>query len=158
MELLYRWEAAITETIPIGLVPEGVRLDVHFAGTLVDGMLEGARLRGVDYALLRADGIGVIDAWEAITTGDGRAMSAHARGYIVPPSSVEVPPPPVLLDPGFRWPDVPFPIHGFVMYRTGAAGWEELNSTAAAFEGSLNLGTGAATVTTRAALRSPLAV
>jgi hypothetical protein len=158
MELLYRFEAALTDIVPIGLVPEGVRLDAHFEGTVAEGALDGARMRGVDYLLLRADGVGVIDAYETITTGDGRAISVHARGYIVPPPGVEMPPPHVLLDPDFRWPDAPLPMHGFLLFRTGAAGWEELNSTAAAFEGSVNVGAGVLTVTAQASLSSPLAV
>ncbi len=158
MELLYHFDAALTEIVPIGLVPEGVRLDVHFEGAVTEGVLAGTHVRGVDYLLLRADGVGVIDAYEAITADDGRALSAHARGYIVPPPGVEMPPPEVLLDPDFRWPDAPLPMHGFVLYRTGAASWQELNSTAAAFEGSANVGAGALIVTAQAPLRSPVAI
>jgi hypothetical protein len=158
VQLLYRLEAALTEIVPIGLVPEGVRLDVHLEGAVAEGALEGARVTGIDYLLLRADGVGVIDAYEAFTAGDGRAISAHARGYIVPPPGVEMPPPDVLLDPDFRWPDAPLPMHGFILYRTGAAGWEELNSTAAPFEGSVNVGTGELIVIAHASLRSPLAL
>src|SRR5687768_13256005 len=105
MEPLYRFDAGLTEIVPVGLVPEGVRLDVHFEGTVTEGSLGGTRVRGVDYLLLRADGVGVIDALETITADDGRAISAHARGYIVPPPGVQMPPPDVLLDPDFRWPD-----------------------------------------------------
>src|SRR4051812_27975678 len=137
MELLYRLELPLN-IVPIGLVPEGVRLDVHFDGTVVEGPLEGARVQGVDYLLFRADGVGVLDVYETITTGAGRVISARVHGYVLPPAGVELPPPPVLLDPDFRWPDAEFPIHGFALYRTGAAGWEELNSTAAALEGWAN--------------------
>ena len=158
MALLYRIEGSLTDIVPIGLVPEGVRLDVHFEATVVEGALDGARVRGIDYLLLRADGVGVVDVYETITTGDGRTISAHVHGYIVPPAGVEMPPPHVLLDPDFRWPDAALPIHGFALYRTGAAGWEELNSTAAAFEGSVNPGVGALAVTAQASLTSPLAV
>jgi hypothetical protein len=61
MDLLYRLEGQMTETVPIGLVPEGVRLDVYFEGRLTHGQLAGARVRGIDYLLLRADGVGVTD-------------------------------------------------------------------------------------------------
>ncbi len=158
MGLLYRFEAAVTNVVPIGLVSEGFRLDVYFEGPLAEGALEGAHVRGIDYVLLRADGVGVIDARQVITTGDGRAISAHARGYLLPPTDIQMPPPQALLDPDFRWPDAPLPTHGFMLYRTGAAGWEELNSTAAAFDGSVNVGAGVITVTARASLGSPLAV
>jgi hypothetical protein len=157
MELLYRLQAAL-DIVPIGLVPEGVRLDVHLDGTVVEGPLEGARVQGVDYLVFRGDGVGVIEVYETITMGDGRVISARVHGYVVPPAGVELPPPPVQLDPDFRWPDVEFPIHGFALYRTGAAGWEELNSTAAALEGSANPGVGVLSVTAQASLRSPLAV
>lgn len=58
MEALYRFEASVTETVAVGLVPEGVRLDVHFAGQVTAGPFTGGRLRGIDYLLLRADGVG----------------------------------------------------------------------------------------------------
>ena len=157
MELLYRFEAAL-DMVPIGLVPEGLRFDAHFEGTVVEGLLEGARVQGVDYLLLRADGVGVLDVHRTITTGDGRVISTRVYGYALPPAGVEMPPPAVLLDPDFRWPDAEFPIQGFELYRTGAAGWEELNSTAAAIEGSANPGTGELRITAQASLRSPLAV
>jgi hypothetical protein len=61
-------------------------------------------VRGVDYLLFRADGVGVIDVYETITAGDSRVISARVRGYIVPAAGVEMPPPHVLIDPDFRWP------------------------------------------------------
>ncbi len=81
MEPLYRFEASLTETLPVGLVSEGIRLDVHFEGEVTAGMLVGARVRGIDYALLRGDGVGVINAYETIEAGDGRVVSVHAQGY-----------------------------------------------------------------------------
>jgi hypothetical protein len=83
MELLYRFTASLTETEVVGVVPEGLRLDVHFEGQVIAGALVGARVRGLDYLLLRADGVGVIDEYETIDAGDGRVVSAHAQGYIV---------------------------------------------------------------------------
>ena len=155
MNLLYRFEGDLTETIPIGLVPEGVRLDVAFTAQLVDGPLAGAELRGIDYLLLRSDGVGVIDAYEVVTGKSGTHISAHAQGYIVPPEGMQLPPPNVLLSPDFRWPDIPLPLHGFVMYRTGDGALAWLNRTAAAFEGSVNVGTRRIEVTARSLVGTP---
>jgi hypothetical protein len=52
MSLVFRVEASLSEVIPVGLVPEGVRLDAHFSGRVVEGPLSGATMRGVDYLLL----------------------------------------------------------------------------------------------------------
>jgi hypothetical protein len=149
MEPLYRFEASLTETVAVGLVPEGVRLDVHFDGQVKAGPFGGARVRGIDYVLLRADGVGVIDAYETLEGGDGRVVSAHAQGYIVPPEGVELPPPDVLLSPDFSWPDLPLPIHGFALYRTGASDLGHLNRTVASFQGYVNVGAGQLVVEAR---------
>lgn len=37
MDLLYSVEASITEAVPVGLVPEGIRVDVHFEGRVAAG-------------------------------------------------------------------------------------------------------------------------
>ncbi len=142
MEPLYRFEGSLTETVPVGLVPEGIRLDVRFEAQVTAGVLVGARVRGIDYLLLRGDGVGVIDAYETIEAGDGRVVSAHAQGYIVPPEGVELPPPEVLLSPEFTWPDLPLPMHGFALYRTGASDLAHLNRIAASFHGHVNVGRG----------------
>jgi hypothetical protein len=142
MEPLYRFEASLTETVPIGLVPEGVRLDVHFEGHATAGALAVARVRGINYLLLRADGIGVIDAYETHEAGAGRVVSVHAHGYIVPPAGVELPPPDALLSPDFVWPDLPLPLHGFALYQTGASDLTHLNRTVASFRGHVNVGRG----------------
>ena len=79
MEAVYRFEATLTESVPVGLVPEGVRLDVHFEGEVVEGALTGARVRGIDYLLLRADGVGVIVA-VAAAVGVGSESSESLIG------------------------------------------------------------------------------
>ena len=149
IEPLYRFEAALTETVPVGLIPEGVRLDPHFDGEATAGTLAGARVRGIDYLLLRGDGVGVIDANLTLEADGGRVVSAHAQGYIVPPEGVELPPPDVLLSPDFMWPDVRLPIHGFALYQTGASELMHLNHTAASFQGYVNVGRGELVVEAR---------
>ena len=138
-DLAYQFEADLTRTIAVGLVPEGVRLDVAFEGTVVKGRLEGSAVEGIDYLLLRSDGVGVIDAHEVVTLPSGLAVSLHARGYIVPP--MQLPPPEVILSPTFAWPDAELPLHGFSLARTGASEMAEMNRTAFAFEGTVNVGT-----------------
>lgn len=142
MDVLYRFEAAPTAVMPVGIVPEGLRLDVHFEGRVTAGTLAGGHVRGIDYLLLRADGVGVIDALETIEIEPGRVVAAHARGYIVPPAGVELPPVEVVLSPDFTWPDLPLPLHGFGLYQTGVAELAHLNRTTAAFTGHVNLGRG----------------
>lgn len=84
----------------------------------------------------------MIDAYEVVSTDSGQHVSAHAQGYITPPPEVQLPPPEVILSPEFQWPDVPLPLHGFVLYRTGAEELAWMNSSALAFEGTVNVGTG----------------
>jgi len=140
MEPLIRFEATITDIVPIGLVPEGMRLDIHLEGQATAGMLAGARVRGIDYLLIRADGVGVIDAYEVLDAGERRFVSAHAQGYSIPPEGMEAPTPDELLSPDFVWPDAPIPIHGFALYRTGASDLAHLNRTIASFRGHVNPG------------------
>ena len=141
MDLLYRLEAQLTEILPIGLVPEGLRLDVYFDGRLTRGELAGAQVRGIDYLLLRTDGVGVVDAREAVVADEGH-VEIKAQGYVVPPGDVELPPPDLILAPGFIWPDVELPVQEFALLRTGVAEWQDLNATIVALEGSVNPGTG----------------
>jgi hypothetical protein len=142
MTLVYRFEADVTEIVPVGLVPEGIRLDAFFSGPIVEGALSGASLRGIDYLLLRSDGVGVLDAHEVVTTNTGVHISLHAQGYITPPPEIQLPPPEVLLSSEFQWPDLPLPLHAFVLARTGARELAWMNSTALGAEGTVNMGTG----------------
>lgn len=139
--LVYRWEGQLTKVIPVGLVPEGIRLDVGFTATVVEGTLSGHALEGVDYLLLRSDGVAVIDAYEQLELAPGQAIALHARGYVTPPEGVVLPPPNILLSPDFRWPDLQMPMHGAVSCQTGVAEWAWLNRTMLGFYGWVNLGT-----------------
>ena len=149
MDLLYRLEAQLTEIVPIGLVPEGVRLDVYFDGRLTHGRFAGGRVRGIDYLLLRNDGVGVIDVRAAVVAGEGH-VEVKAQGYLVPPDGVELPPPDVLLAPEFTWPDVELLVQEVALLRTGAAEWQDLNTTIAALEGTANPGRGELVLEARA--------
>ena len=84
-------EARLTDSVPIGIRPEGLRVDNAFEGTITSGPFASATVRGIDYYLIRPDGVGVIDARETIT-GDHGAVAATARGLILPPPDLPVPP------------------------------------------------------------------
>ena len=141
----YRLDAALTDIVPIGIVPEGLRLDVHFEGEVTDGALAGARARGVDHLLLRRDGVGVIEVRETIRTPGAPAVAACVRGYVVPP--IDLPELEQLLDPSFRWPDLGLPINGFAMVQSALPGHEWMNSQALEVWGEVNVGAGRLTAT-----------
>ena len=146
-QLLYRFEADIQVT-PIGLTPEGIRMTVEFDGTVTDGMLEGARVWGIDPFLMRSDGVGLIDAPKTISDGD-RTVYEYIRAYLTAPEGLAVPPPEVVLDPGFEWPEVHFPILGFSQFRAGHPDYQHLNGIQAAVEGSASFASGRLGIETR---------
>jgi hypothetical protein len=62
--------------------PQGVRIDIAFEGR-ASGRLAG-RVRGVDYARMRADGRVDLDIRAIIETEDGRRIALSADGVAVP--------------------------------------------------------------------------
>jgi hypothetical protein len=138
---LYRFEARITEALPVGIVPGGIRVDFHFDGRVTEGALEGARVRGIDYLVFRPDGVGVIDARKLISHGESH-VATRAHGFVVPPEGFALPAPEEMLSADYVWPDTPFAIRGFELIETGAPALEHLNRTVAAIEGSVNNRTG----------------
>jgi hypothetical protein len=146
-EFLYRFEADL-EVTPIGLAPDGIRMTVDYEGTIAAGMLQGARVWGTDPLVLRADGVGVIDTAKTISDGE-TALYEHVHAYCMPPDGFEVPPPEVILDPSFEWPDVEFPIIGSSMFRAGTTAYAHLNTTVAAIEGWANFATRRNAIETR---------
>ncbi len=95
----YAFRGQLTRMSPIGITPAGLRLDIAFAGTITDGPPAGRAIDGIDYLLIRPDGIAVVDARELINDGEGPATSVHATGYIVAP--FPMPELAVLADPTF---------------------------------------------------------
>jgi Protein of unknown function (DUF3237) len=73
-------DAILSGTVPVP--PQGVRVDIAFEGR-ASGRLAG-RVRGVDYARLRADGRVDLDIRAVIETGDGRRIALSADGVGVP--------------------------------------------------------------------------
>lgn len=111
-------------------------------------LVEGAQMQGVDYLLIRPDGVAVIDARETIRSTHGAgATHARAMGYIGPP--FDMPPLEALLDPQFEWPDVDLPMHGAVTLESGQKG-SPMNSTVYAFIGQVNLAKGQLGIAARA--------
>ena len=150
----YAFTAQLTSLTPVGIAPAGLRMDVGFAGQVTDGPLAGAAVTGIDYLLIRADGVAVIDARELVVASDGGAtLALHAEGYIVPP--FPMPPLAELLRPGFAWPDVDLALHGSVRGETAAPDLESVNRTVFGFTGAVNLATGRLQVTARSLAPAP---
>jgi hypothetical protein len=141
LEQAYRFEATMTQSTPIGLTPEGIRFDNVFEGTIVEGPHTGARVHAIDPFVMRPDGVGVIDAYELISTTDGHHITARVRGYVTPPAGLQLPAPEILLSADFQWPDIDLPLHGFVLASAGAAELAWMNRTAFAIEGTFNMAT-----------------
>lgn len=136
----YAFEAEFTGLVPVGLVPTGARIDVAFTGTVTEGPLAGSRVEGIDYLLMRRDGTSVIDVREVFLRPDGAAAAVTAGGYVVPP--VEMPPLEAILAPGFAWPDLDLPLHGWARVESMIPEVASANHTVYAFTGTANVGTG----------------
>lgn len=143
----YSFQAQLTRLSPVGLVPEGLRIDVGFAGRITTGVLAGSDIEGVDYLLIRPDGVGVIDARERIAAPDGTSIALHAEGYVVP--VFDMPELSTLLDPGFRWPDVDLPVHGSVRMQAGPPLFDVVNRSVYSFTGAVNMARGSLVVAAR---------
>ena len=135
-------EAAFTDVVVIGAVPEGVRIDAHYSGNVIAGPLAGGTVRGVDYLLIRSDGVAVLDVRETITTRAGQCISVRAQGYgsirPVHPSGAEVVP---SQGAPFTWPDAPSPILGTAVCQTSDPEFLWMNAALLVFSGTANLGT-----------------
>lgn len=140
----YSFQAQLTRIAPVGLTPEGLRIDIGFAGTVTAGPWAGCVIEGIDYLHIRPDGIGVIDARELVSGEQGVMAAVHAEGYVVPP--FEMPPLPALLDPTFAWPDVELPLHGSARVQTALSENGSANHTVFGFTGSVNMSRGSLAV------------
>jgi len=145
--VLYRFEARLDPHV-VGLTPGGLAFSTPFEGIIDEGLLSGGRVWGIDPFVLRSDGVGVIDAIKTLSLAELHVQE-HVRGYCTPPAGVAMPPIATLLEPGFEWPDLDFPIRGFSTFRTGDPHYAALNRTLATVEGSANFATGALHITTR---------
>ena len=150
----YAFEADITEVVPIGLVPEGLRIDAHFQGTVVEGPLAGDTVTGIDHLQLRRDGVGVMDVRMVARSATGRTVSWYAGGYLTPEG--EMPPLEVVGDPGFVWPDLEIPMHGWATMRSPAPDLQPVNSTVYGFTGTNNVARGQLRVRGQSLARIPV--
>ncbi len=80
MKLLMSFRGKVTELINFGNTPLGKRYDAWFEGDLSGGVISG-RMRGIDYILVRPDGIAEINVRAAIVTQDGVNISVLISGY-----------------------------------------------------------------------------
>jgi hypothetical protein len=90
-ELLYEYTLKITRVVDYGVSMEallsgqapppgeGVRLDIHFDGTISGAKLNGS-VTGVDYLHVRADGRMQLHIHGEITTADGKKIALYADG------------------------------------------------------------------------------
>ncbi len=95
MQLDHRFNARFTDSIQIGPVDGGVRVDNYFDGEMTEGALAGARVRGVDQVRIRDDGSAVLDIRETIETGAG-TIAADVRGYALPTPTTTPRSPPLM--------------------------------------------------------------
>jgi len=136
----YTTEATVTAIHPIGLVPGGLRMNGHFAGTITDGLFAGSSFEGIDYNLMRPDGVLVADVHMLIAIPDGPSVGVRIMGFWVP--TFEMPPLEAWLDPDFEFPDSDIPGHMVVWHQTMLPQYAHLNHTLFAFSGTLNLARG----------------
>ncbi len=80
LEPLASFRGRVTELITYGPTPLGQRLDAHFEGELDGERLKG-RMKGVDYILVRSDGVAEIHVRAAVTTLEGVNLSLEIYGY-----------------------------------------------------------------------------
>jgi hypothetical protein len=81
LEHLSTFKGKITEVVDFGETPVGKRYDVLFEGSLSGERLSG-RMRGVDYVLVRSDGVSELHVRASIVTEDKAAISAEISGYL----------------------------------------------------------------------------
>jgi len=130
----------------VGLVPEGLRFDAPARGVITDGLLAGATMTGIDYVLMRHDGVGIIDARWFVEHPNGVTVALTARGYSGEPAPGVIE---AMIDPAFVPPDVDIPIHGAIWMETMAPQYAFLNHTVFGFTGTSNWATGVLRVTAR---------
>lgn len=81
IELLATLSGVVTDILVYGETPHGVRMDVAFEGQM-SGQLQGF-MRGMDYVLVRPDGVSEINVHATIATDDGALISVEITGNLV---------------------------------------------------------------------------
>lgn len=80
LEHLCTYKAQITEMIPFGNTPLGKRFDAYFEGDVTGRKLSGT-MRGVDYILVRVDGVAELNVRAVLVTNDKVNISVQISGY-----------------------------------------------------------------------------
>ena len=141
-DFAFRMEATFTYVTVIGMLPEGLRIDAHYNGSMIAGPLAGAIVRGVDYLLIRSDGVSVLDVRETITMPAGHSIAVRAQGYgslrSETQAGAEMPP----QGANVAWPDAPRPLLGVATCQTTDPEFIWMNEAMLVFSGTANLGTG----------------
>lgn len=81
IQLLTTLSGTVTDVVVYGETPHGIRVDVSFEGDL-SGMIQGV-MKGIDYSLVRNDGVVEINVRASILTDDGAPISAQIRGNMI---------------------------------------------------------------------------
>jgi hypothetical protein len=140
-DLMYAIDGQFHDIVLIGPVNAGFRMNGHFGGTVTKGELAGAKMTGVDYFLLRHDGVGVVRAHEVITDED-RVIAVELHGLLLPPQAITAPRPADISQPDFAWPAAPYSIHVNASFETAAPALAHLNRTVVTHSGTVNFATG----------------
>jgi hypothetical protein len=80
LEHLCSYKARITDFIHFGDTPLGKRYDAYFEGDLTGQKLSG-KMHGIDYILIRSDGIAELNVRAVIVTDDKVNISVQISGY-----------------------------------------------------------------------------
>jgi hypothetical protein len=79
-EFLYEEKLKLLPTVDIGPVPEGEMVNYPFAGRVSGPKISG-KLEGVDYVLIRPDGVGLLHVHGVITTDRGDRISIEVSAF-----------------------------------------------------------------------------
>ena len=125
---------------PVGLVPEGLRIDGHATFVITDGLFAGTTGTSIDYSLVRPDGVTILDARGYGVDPDGTPVAMTLKGFYGDPTLM--PPLEAWLDPDFEAPDADIPLHGAAWFQTMAPQHAFVNHTVFGFTGTINFATG----------------
>jgi len=122
-EMLYEAKLKLLAPLEIGSVPEGRRLNVPFTGDISGPIIHG-KIEGIDYVLVRPDGVGLRHVHAVLTTDGGDLISVEVSGFST------------------AAPDGRFALKGAVTYQTGSKELAWLNSTQGVEDGFVDMSTG----------------
>ena len=121
-EMLYEAKLKLLAPLQIGSVPEGQRLNVPFTGDISGPTVHG-KIEGIDYVLVRPDGVGLLHVHGVVTTDGGDIISVEVSGFLTPA------------------PDGRFALKGAVTYQTASKELAWLNSTQGVEDGFVDMNT-----------------